>query len=56
MNLIMRVTTFEELKDRHLGVIGTCERDAYEAEVREAIQTYHVNESTKVKQNIKLPK
>lgn len=56
MNLLMRVTTFEELKNRHIGVIGTAERDAYEAEVREAIHTCHVKESTKVKQNIKLPK
>lgn len=37
----MKVTTFEELKDRHLGKIGTPERDVYEAEVREAIQNYH---------------
>ena len=43
----MKVTTFEELKNRHLGVIGTPERDAYEAEVREAIQTYHIGEAIK---------
>ena len=43
----MKVTTFEELKNRHLGKIGTPERDAYEAEVREAIQTYHIGEAIK---------
>lgn len=43
----MKVTTFEELKDRHLGKIGTPERDAYESEVRDAIQTYHVGEAIK---------
>lgn len=41
----MKITTFEELKDRHIGKIGTPERDAYEAEVREAIQTYHIGEA-----------
>lgn len=43
----MKVTTFEELKNRHLGIIGTPERDAYEAEVREAIQAYNVGEAIK---------
>lgn len=43
----MKVTTFEELKDRHLGKMGTPERDAYEAEVREAIQAYHIGEAIK---------
>lgn len=43
----MKVTTFEELQDRHLGKIGTPERDAYEAEVREAIQSYHIGEAIK---------
>lgn len=43
----MKVTTYEELKVRHLGKIGTPERDAYEAEVREAIQSYHIGEAIK---------
>lgn len=34
----MKLTSFEELKNRHLGKIGTPGRDEYEAEVREAIQ------------------
>ncbi len=43
----MKTTSFEELKNRHLGKIGTPERDAYEAEVREAIQSYHIGEAIK---------
>lgn len=41
----MKITTFEELQDRHIGKIGTPERDTYEAEVREAIQAYHIGEA-----------
>lgn len=43
----MKLTTFEELKDRHLGRVGTPERDAYEAEVSEEIRAYHVGEAIK---------
>lgn len=43
----MELISFEELKNRHLGALGSPERDAYEAEVREAIQTYHIGEAIK---------
>ncbi len=43
----MKSVTFEELKNRHLGELGTPGRDAYESEVREAIQTYHIGEAIK---------
>ncbi|MDE7346858.1 MAG: helix-turn-helix domain-containing protein [Muribaculaceae bacterium] len=43
----MKTTSFEELKNRHLGEIGTPGRDAYEAEVRQAIQSYHIGEAIK---------
>ena len=43
----MKVTTLEELEDKYLGKIGTPERDAFEAEVREAIQNYHIGEAIK---------
>lgn len=43
----MKVTTLEELEDKYLGKIGTPERDAFEAEVREAIQYYHIGEAIK---------
>lgn len=43
----MKYTTIEELEDRYLGKIGTPGRDAYEAEVKEAIQSYHIGEAIK---------
>lgn len=43
----MEYTTIEEMKDKHLGKIGTPKRDAFEAEVREAIQGYHIGEAIK---------
>lgn len=46
---MVKVTaTFEDLKNRHLGMIGTPERDAYEEEVREAIKTYQIGEAIKL--------
>ena len=44
---MMKYTTFEELEDKYLGKVGTPRRDAYEAEVREAIQSYHIGEAIK---------
>lgn len=41
----MKITTFEELKDRHIGKVGTPERDAYEAAVSEEIHAYHIGEA-----------
>lgn len=43
----MRTTNFEELEDRYIGKIGTPKRDAYEADIKEAIQAYHVGEAIK---------
>ena len=43
----MEYTTIEEMKDKHLGKIGTPKRDAFEVEVREAIQGYHIGEAIK---------
>lgn len=43
----MKYTTFEELEDKYLGKVGTARRDAYEAEVREAIHNYHIGEAIK---------
>lgn len=43
----MTYTTFEELEDKYLGEIGTPRRDAYEADVKEAIRAYHVGEAIK---------
>lgn len=30
----MKLTSVEELKDKHLGKVGTSERDAYEQELK----------------------
>lgn len=43
----IKLYTIEELEDRHLGPIGTPERDAFEAEVKEAIHAYHIGEAIK---------
>lgn len=43
----MKLTSFEELKDRHFGKIGTPERDEYEVEVKSAVQNYHIGEAIK---------
>ena len=43
----MKYTAIEEIEDKHLGKIGTPKRDAFEAEVREAIQGYHIGEAIK---------
>ncbi|MDE6630587.1 MAG: helix-turn-helix domain-containing protein [Bacteroidales bacterium] len=45
--MAFKYRTFEELKDRNLGKVGTPERDAYEAEVRDAIQAYKIGEAIK---------
>ena len=41
----MEYTTIEALEDKYLGAIGTPRRDAFEADVREAIQSYHIGEA-----------
>ena len=41
----MDYVTIEELEDKYLGKVGTTRRDAFEADVREAIQSYHIGEA-----------
>ena len=41
----MDYVTIEELEDKYLGKVGTARRDAFEADVREAIQSYHIGEA-----------
>ena len=43
----MEYKTIEEMEDKYLGKTGTPKRDAFEAEVREAIQSYHIGEAIK---------
>lgn len=41
----MDYVTIEELEDKYLGTVGTPRRDAFEADVREAIHSYHIGEA-----------
>lgn len=43
----MKLYTLEELQDKHIGKVGTPERDAYEAELQEELQAYHIGETIK---------
>lgn len=43
----VKLYTFEEMEDKHFGPVGTPRRDAYEAEVKEAIQAYRIGEAIK---------
>lgn len=43
----MDYMTIEELEDQLLGTVGTPGRDAFECEVNEAIQSYHIGEAIK---------
>lgn len=43
----MYLTSFEDLKNRYIGKIGTPERDEYEAEVKDAIQNRNIGEAIK---------
>lgn len=43
----MKQYTFEEVLDKHIGRIGTAERDQFEREVNEAVEAYRVGEAIK---------
>lgn len=43
----MKFYTLEELEDKHFGPVGTPRRDAFESEVKEAIQAYQIGEAIK---------
>lgn len=42
-----KLYTTNELLDRDLGLVGTPERDAFDKQVAEEIQAYHVGEAIK---------
>ena len=51
----MKLYTFEEVKDKLLGKIGTPERDEHERKVQEALHAYRIGEAIKnarLKQNL----
>ena len=43
----MKVYTLDEIKDRHIGEVGTPERDRYERELADELQAYHIGETIK---------
>lgn len=45
--MAMKTYTLEEMEDKHIGKVGTPERDKYEQELAEEIQTYHLGEAIK---------
>lgn len=51
----MKQFTFEEVLDKHIGKIGTPERDKFESDVDEAVKAYHIGEAIKaerIKKNL----
>ena len=45
--MTMKTYTLEEMEDKHIGKVGTPERDKYEQELAEEIQAYHLGEAIK---------
>lgn len=43
----MKIYTLEEMLDKHIGKIGTPERDEHERMVQEAVDAYRVGEAIK---------
>lgn len=43
----MKQYTFEEVLDKHIGKIGTPERDKFESDVQEAVEAYHIGQAIK---------
>lgn len=43
----MKLYTFEEMLDKHLGKVGTPRRDEHERKVREAVEAYRIGEAIK---------
>ena len=45
--MAMKIYTLEEMEDKHIGKVGTPERDKYEQELSDEIQPYHLGEAIK---------
>ncbi|MBQ6195537.1 MAG: helix-turn-helix transcriptional regulator [Prevotella sp.] len=43
--MTMKVYTLEEMEDKHIGKLGTPERDRYEQELSEELHAYHLGEA-----------
>lgn len=51
----MKLYSLDDLKNETLGKVGTTERDTYEIEVKEAIQSYLIGEAIKQARKQKNP-
>ena len=51
--MAMKTYTFDELKDKYIGEIGTPKRDEYENTLKEELQAYHIGEVIKQAQQAK---
>ena len=45
--MAMKTYTFDELKDKYIGEVGTSKRDEYEKTLKEELQAYHIGEAIK---------
>ena len=45
--MAMKTYTFDELKDKYIGEVGTTKRDEYEKTLKEELQAYHIGEAIK---------
>lgn len=43
----MKAYTFEEIKNKYIGEIGTPEREQYEKDLQEELQAFHIGEAIK---------
>lgn len=43
----MKIYTLEDMEDKHIGKVGTPERDKYEQELSDELQAYHLGEAIK---------
>jgi len=45
--MAMKVYTLGEVEDKHIGKVGTPQRDKYEKKVKAEIEAYHIGEALK---------
>ena len=45
--MAMKIYTLEEMENKHIGKVGTPERDKYEQELSDELQAYHLGEAIK---------
>ncbi len=43
----MKMISFDDFQDKYIGKVGTPKRDAFENEVKEAVQAYKLGEALK---------